>query len=153
MLRAWRIVKATHAGEAFTGEGAARAGGRWNSRGIRVVYASATQSLAALEILVHLNPFVPLRFTAFPVDIPDNAVEWLSRADLPEDWRAEPPPPSTRRMGDQWLRSGRAVALGVPSVIVPDEWNFLLNPAHPDMAKVTIGAGRPFAMDPRLLTK
>src|SRR5690606_28898647 len=100
-----------HAAGAFTGEGAARVGGRWNSRGVRVVYASATQSLAALEILVHLNPMAPLRFTAFPLEIPDGSVEWLAREEWPEDWRAEPPPPSTRRLGDAWARRGSSVAL------------------------------------------
>jgi RES domain-containing protein len=146
---AWRIVKASHAKNAFTGEGAAKVGGRWNSRGVPVVYASATQSLAALEILVHINPPVALRFRAFRIEIPDSAVEILKG--LPPDWRSKPPPRSTRTLGDRWVREGRSAVLAVPSVLIPDEWNYLLNPAHPKIREIDVSPARDFALDPRLL--
>ncbi len=69
MPEAWRIVKEKHAASAFSGEGAAKTGGRWNSRGVPVVYASATKALAALETLVHLNPPVPFQYSPFPPPI------------------------------------------------------------------------------------
>jgi hypothetical protein len=74
---AWRIVKERHATTAFSGDGAAQAGGRWNSRGIRVVYASGSLALAALETLVHLNPPVPFRFVTFRIEFDPGLVETL----------------------------------------------------------------------------
>lgn len=151
MPRAWRIVKELHAGTAFSGEGAARVGGRWNSRGTRVVYASATQSLALLESLVHLNPTLLFRYAAISVEFPADVVEDLPLKQLPDDWRHEPPAAATKRLGDRWVREARSAVLAVPSVLVPTETNYLLNPAHPDFKRLTIGAPAPFAVDPRLL--
>ena len=93
MRQAWRIVKEKHAATAFTGEGAARTGGRWNSRGARVVYTSATASLAALETLVHLNPPVLFKYLIFRIEFDDTLVEEIFLASLPADWTEEPPPP------------------------------------------------------------
>lgn len=152
MPRAWRIVKERYAASAFSGEGAALNGGRWNSHGVRVVYASATKSLAALELLVHLNPPVFFRYRAYPIEFDDKLVEYLPRADLPPDWRSEPPAPSTQVIGDRWVRATRSVVLAVPSVLIRDEANYLLNPAHPDFRKVQIGESEEFALDPRLLS-
>ncbi len=149
MPEAWRIVKRRHAATAFDGAGAARTGGRWNSRGVPVVYASQSQALAALESLVHLNPPVLFKYVAFRLTFPDALVEESRK--LPPDWQAEPPPPSTKAIGDLWVREARSAILVLPSVIIPAETNFLLNPAHPDFAKIKIGKPRPFAFDPRLL--
>lgn len=151
MRQAWRIVKARHEGTAFDGEGARIYGGRWNSPGTRLVYASATLSLAALESLVHLNPPVAFRWVAIPVSFEERLVEVMSVAGLPADWTEEPPPPSTMEVGDQWVKQARSAVLEIPSVIVRSESNYLLNPAHPDFKKVVIGKSAPFAFDPRLL--
>jgi RES domain-containing protein len=151
MRQAWRIVKARHEGTAFDGEGARIYGGRWNSPGTRLVYASATLSLAALESLVHLNPPVAFKWVAIPVSFEERLVEVMSLAGLPADWTEEPPPPSTMEVGDQWVKQARSAVLEIPSVIVRSESNFLLNPAHPDFKKVVIGKSAPFAFDPRLL--
>jgi RES domain-containing protein len=151
MGRAWRIVKARHAATAFDGEGARRHGGRWNSPGTRLVYTSGSQALAALEILVHLTPPVALSFVAIPVEFDDTLVGKVALADLPADWTEEPPPPTTQRIGDAWVRQARSAVLELPSVIVRTEPNFLLNPAHPDFRSIRIGNAVAFAFDPRLL--
>ena len=150
-LRAWRIVKEKHAATAFSGEGAYRVGGRWNSPGVRIVYTSGTKALAALETLVHLNPPVMFRYVVVRVEFDEALVEKISPAALPAEWSEEPPPPSAQAVGDLWVKQGRSAVLELPSVIISGESNFLLNPSHPDFKQVTIGAPEPFAFDPRLL--
>lgn len=149
MRRAWRIVKETHAKTAFDGEGAWLFGGRWNSRGTRVVYASATRSLAALETLVHLNPPMRVRFVARSIEFDDHLVEVATG--LPADWKEEPPPASTKRIGDRWALEARTAVFEMPSALIPEESNYLLNPAHPDFKRIVLGAPELFSFDPRLL--
>jgi RES domain-containing protein len=151
MVRAWRIVKEVHAGTAFSGEGAVRVGGRWNSRGTLMVYTSATQSLALLESLVHLNPTFLFRYAVIGLEFPGSALEILRHDKLPPDWTSEPPATASKRLGDQWVREGRSAVLAVPSVLVRSEINYLINPAHPDFAKIKISKPEPFSLDPRLL--
>ena len=150
-MTVWRIVKAKYADSAFSGEGASRVGGRWNSRGQWVVYTSGTLSLAALELLVHLNPPVHFDWIAMAAEFDAGLVETLDSSLLPAEWRRFPVPASTGDFGDAWLSEARSAVLAVPSVIVPGENNFLLNPAHPDFQKIAISPPRPFAFDPRLL--
>jgi RES domain-containing protein len=152
MPEAWRIVKAKHAATAFSGDGAAKTGGRWNSRGVPVIYASSTKSLAALETLVHLNPPVPFKYVAFRLQFDAALVDNVPLNRLPADWRVEPPPPSTKAIGDAWVREVRSAVLALPSVIVPGELNYLLNPAHPAFKKISISKPEGFIFDPRLLT-
>lgn len=149
--RAWRIVKAKRAATAFDGEGAWLFGGRWNSPGTRMIYTSATLSLAALESLVHLTPPIPFKYAAIPVEFDGSLIETLPASALPSDWTAEPPSPSTKILGDRWMTEARSAVLEVPSVIIQGEPNYLLNPAHRDFRKVRIGKPVPFAFDPRLL--
>ena len=151
MPEAWRILKEKHAATAFSGEGAAKTGGRWNSRGVAVVYTSSTKSLATLESLVHLNPPVRFKHVAMNVKFDDALVETFPVKKLPADWRTEPPPPSTKTIGDTWVREARSAVLALPSVI-SGETNYLINPAHPDFKKISIGKPEPFTFDPRLLT-
>ena len=150
MLTAWRLVKERHAATAFSGEGAARSGGRWNARGQHMVYASATQSLAVLESLVHLDPSIAFRYVIFRIEIPESVIDPLPTKSLPADWRSEPPSTSTKRIGDHWLRESRSAVLAVPSALVPEESNYLINPGHPDFKKLKIGKPVPFSIDPRL---
>lgn len=152
MASGWRIVPENHAHDAFIGAGAKLYGGRWNSSGVGVVYSSQHKSLATLELLVHRDARRPNRFTAFFFQFPDSLVETLRLRDLPEDWRLEPPPPSTQQIGDDWVRKARSAVLAVPSIIIPEELNYVLNPAHPDFRKVTIGKPQNFVFDTRLLT-
>lgn len=148
---AWRIVHRRFAKIAFTGEGARHFGGRWNSPGRHVVYTAQSQSLAALEILVHLDSEKLLRhYLAIPVTIPPHLIERLSLSSLPENWRAYPAPRSVRAIGDAWLGRSSSPVLQVPSVVIPSEFNFLLNPAHPRFPKLRLGKPVPFLFDPRL---
>jgi len=152
MPEGWRIVKAKHAATAFSGKGAADNGGRWNSRGVAVVYASLTKSLAVLESLVHLNPPVRFKSVAFRLQFDDALVEKFPLKKLPAHWQVEPPSPSTQQIGDLWVREARSAILALPSAIIPSEANLLLNPAHPAFKKISISKPELFAFDPRLLT-
>lgn len=152
MAAGWRIVPEDRAGDAFVGEGAKVYGGRWNSSNFAVVYGSQHKSLAALELLVHLNPRPSNRFKAFSFHFPDALIDQISPRDLPKDWRQEPPPPSTQQFGDTWVREARSAALAVPSIIIPEELNYVLNPAHADFRRITIIKSQDFVFDPRLLT-
>ena len=151
MTRAWRIVREDHRSAAFDGEGAWLFGGRWNSRGTRIVYTSITLSLAALETLVHLNPPVAFKYVAIPIEFDEALVETVAAMDLPADWNEEPPPPSTAEIGDRWVRESRSAVLKLPSVIISAELNYLLNPAHSDFTRIDIGTPMPFSFDPRLI--
>jgi RES domain-containing protein len=152
MPEGWRIVRAKHAATAFSGEGAARTAGRWNSRGVPVVYTSSTKSLAALEILVHLNPPVSFKYVAIRIRFSEALTEKFARGKLPAGWREEPPPSSTKQIGDAWVLEARSAVLVLPSVIIPGEPNYLLNPAHPDFKKISISKPERFSFDSRLLT-
>ena len=148
---AWRIVHRRFAKIAFTGAGARLFGGRWNSPGRPVVYAAQSQALAALEILVHLDFEKLLRhYLAIPVTIPSHLIEHLFPTSFPKNWRACPAPRGTRAIGDAWLARGASPVLQVPSVVIPSESNFLLNPAHPHFSKLRPGKPVPFLFDPRL---
>ena len=150
-IRAWRIVKQNHVAAAFDGEAARSAGGRWNSPGSAVVYTASSLPLAALEVLVHLPRESTLaKFVSIPVDFDEGLITRLE-AGLPRDWRDYPAPVSTMTIGDEWLRSKTSPVLRVPSVIIPDNSNFLLNPAHADFAKLSIGRPEDFWFDPRLI--
>ena len=152
MKAGWRIVPENHARDAFIGEGAKAYGGRWNSPGFAVVYGSEHKSLAALEQLVHLNLRSANRFKAFSFHFAGALIESISPKELSHDWRQEPPPPSTQQFGDAWLRQARSAVLAVPSIIIPEEFNYVLNPAHADFQKITIGKSHDFTFDPRLLS-
>lgn len=152
MLAAWRMTKAKFQAEAFTGEGARLYGGRWNSVGGRMVYTSERVSLAALELLVHLQSSGPLlAYVVIAVTFEDRLVEIVDPASLPANWRDNPPPAALASVGDSWVASGRSAILRVPSVIVPAESNFLLNPEHPEFRSIQIGPPTPFRLDARLL--
>lgn len=150
MIRIWRITTAAH--QAFDGEGARRHGGRWSPPGFRAVYASATLSLAALERLVHADPDLePPHLVALPVDLPDTIeIETVDMGALPSDWRIYPAPAPLPRLGQSWLRASRTAVLSVPSAVIPHERNYVLNPAHADAARLVVGKGEPFSLDPRL---
>ena len=148
MPQAWRIVKEKHAATAFDGEGARVHGGRWNSAGVRVVYASFAKSLAALETLVHLKLPVISKYVAIPIEFDDALVE--TAKSLPEGWDAEPPPVTAQLVGDAWVKTNRSAILALPSVLT-QETNYLINPAHPNFKKISIGKPEPFTFDPRLL--
>ena len=152
-LVAWRLVRQRYGdtAAAFSGEGARRYGGRWNSPGRPLVYASLHLSLAALETPAHADRRRFERdYVAFAVRVPHDLVLELRDDDVPADWRARPTSWSARTVGDAWLAQRASVALTVPSVLVPQERNLLLDPEHPHFAEVRIGAPQRFRFDERL---
>jgi RES domain-containing protein len=151
MPSGWRIDKPGR--KAFSGEGARRYGGRWNSPGVAVVYLSAHLSLAALEIIVHTRPLTPGgKYSAWQVTWEDAQTERLPEKLLPQNWRESPPGPASMMIGDEWAKAQRSLVLAIPSAIVSEEENYLLNPAHPDFARLRIPKPVDFFFDPRLLT-
>jgi RES domain-containing protein len=152
MPLAWRIVKNRHAEKAFDGEGARLYGGRWNSPGVAVVYASESRALATLEVLAGLQTNSPLpEYVLIPAEFDDSIVVAVEPEELSADWRRNPPPSSTQRIGDDWIASGASAVLKVPSALVPLESNYLFNPRHPAFSKVRVGQPERLAMDPRLI--
>lgn len=152
MIASWRIVKSKHAGEAFTGEGARIHGGRWNSAGSSVLYTAGTLSLAILEMLVHVQSRELLeRYVTFKVEFDASLVATVLPSDLPAGWGRSPISTAVRRVGDDWLKRGGSPVLRVPSVIVPSEWNYLLNPAHPDFNQIVRGPRQRLRIDQRLM--
>src|SRR5262249_18719118 len=137
LVRFWRICRRRYATEASSGEGARLFGGRWNSRGVRVVYASTSLALAAVETFVNLEPNLqPSDLVSIEGEISDQLqIARLDPKQLPARWhkmRDE----SLRRFGDEWVRAGRELALLVPSAAIRSEWNILLNPVHADFPKI-----------------
>lgn len=151
-VTAYRITLARYGATAFDGEGARLHGGRWNSPGQAMVYAASSISLATLELLVHLESpsLLRRRYAVIPITLPGKTISRLSPRDLPEDWTDPAGSHGARAMGDSWLRAGKSLALAVPSVVVPQELNYLINPRHPDFSLVQIGSPEPLLVDSRL---
>ena len=152
----WRIATDTKTYEAddLSGAGAKATGGRWNAPGDALVYASETQALACLETVVHLNAGgLPLNRYLVGVTIPD-AVWGAARTEgvgsLPVGWDADPSGRASIQFGSAWIRSGACSLLRVPSVIVPDEYNVLINPLHPGSRGISARKIRKWLYDPRL---
>ena len=148
---AWRLTKRKHVRVAFNGAGARIYGGRWNSPGTPVVYTAQGQSLAVLELLVHLDDPLLLAetFALIPVEIDTGFVLELSRSALPTNWQGMSSAAQLRSIGDDWVRNASSAVLKVPSAVVPAESNFLLNPRHPSFAKLRIGKPTSFQFDAR----
>jgi RES domain-containing protein len=147
----WRIAKATRAATAFDGEGARLYGGRWNSPGTAMVYTAESRSLAALELLVHLQASqLLMSYSSISATFGDELLEVVTPATLPADWDRSPAPVALQEIGDRWVATARSAVLQVPSAMVPTERLFLVNPNHTDFGRVAIGAPTPFQFDPRL---
>jgi RES domain-containing protein len=153
-MNAWRLVRKRRLPDAFTGEGARLGGGRWNHVGTPVVYVSETLSLSALELFIHFTRKdikLSKSLLAVPVEIPDGLkVIEVSIKSLSSDWRVSPPSNSTKNIGTEWAQKGSSPVLRVPSAVIPDECNLLLNPKHGDFLKIKIGKPQPFRLDERM---
>lgn len=151
-MRVWRIIPKLHLSQAFDGEGARRFGGRWNGLGTRVVYASATLSLAAIEFFVNLDRDTePDQLVAVSADIPDDTrIGYIEVSDLPKNWRSYPVPEELQDLGTAWVASASAAVLVIPSAVIPEERNYLLNPAHPDFKRFRLNKPEAFHFDPRM---
>ena len=147
-ILSYRILKRRFVGSAFSGEGARRYGGRWNSTGVAVVYTSSVISLAILEWRANLSQWPAPPSVIIEIEFAATMV-W-SPTKLPAGWKRWPYPKTNAAVGDNWVRSGRSAVLELPSAVVPEEFNYVLNPAHPDFGKISIGKPRVFKADPRL---
>ena len=154
MKRAWRIIRKKRLADAFTGEGARLGGGRWNHVGTPVVYVSETLSLAAIELFVHFTRNViklSKSLISIPVDIPLSLkTAEVSINDLDADCKASPPSNSTKDIGTAWAQKKTSPILRVPSVVIPGEYNLMLNPAHAEFKKIKVGTPQPFTFDERV---
>lgn len=150
-MTVWRLSSSRYATTMFSGEGARLYGGRWSPAGLAVVYCAESRSLALVEIMAGTDDAARLagqEWILMPADIPETCLEKPAR--FPDEWRQYPHTPATQAFGAEWVKARRSVALRVPSVVVPGEFNYLLNPAHPDFKQVHIGRPEPFSFDPRL---
>jgi len=153
MLTVWRLVTARFAESAFTGEGARRYGGRWNRKGVLLVYTAGTQSLAMLEMLVQDDP-LRARYVMIPAVIPKGVrIERVSVEALPADWRERAARERLQAIGTAWAKQRSNAVLAVPSAVIPSESNYVLNPLHPAFAKIEIGKPQVFMPDVRLFKK
>lgn len=140
------------ADSAFDGEGARLYGGRWNSKGVRLVYTAGSLALACLELLVNIDYEGTFSdYVAIPVEFDESLVLRVAPESLPHDWQDPNALPRTRAIGDAWVARGSSAMLEVPSRVVPEETNYLLNPEHPDAGSVRIGQPRAFRLDPDLV--
>ena len=146
----YRLAKNTYADD-LSGAGARLYGGRWNSKGKATVYLASSQSLALLELLVHLPALIePKDYFLIEVEVPDTATVRIAIEDLPLNWNAMQPPAILKKIGDNFLAEHKYLLLKVPSAIVPNEFNYLLNIQHPDITKVKIVKKELFSFDKRL---
>lgn len=153
MLTVWRLVTARFADSAFSGEGARLYGGRWNRKGVPMVYAAATQSLAMLEMLVQDEP-LRARYVVIPATLPKGLkIERIAPDQLPADWRDLSARESLQAIGSDWVKRQSSTVLAVPSAVIPTESNYLLNPQHPSFARIEIGKPQDFVTDLRLIKK
>lgn len=148
----YRLVTRRYASEAWTGSGANQYGGRWNHKGHPAVYVASSVSLATLEMLVHVHSESTLRqYNLFSIEIADPQIEYLDKNWLPPDWQENPAPLSTMDLGTAWLEANSAVALVLPSCVIPVENNALLNPLHPHFNNLLKSVKEhPFVFDARL---
>jgi len=151
-IAVYRITKDRYRDQAFSGLGGLYAQGRWTPRGQPVVYTSQSISLAVLEYALNYkrHGWLPASVLA-RATIPDEVgIESVPVSELPDDWRNPHPPAALQQIGQNWLRRATAACLRVPSAIVPEESNYLLNPRHPEFGSLIIGPAEPFNFDRRL---
>ncbi|MEM1043368.1 MAG: RES family NAD+ phosphorylase [Bacteroidota bacterium] len=152
MIEVWRITAPEYADTAFSGEGARLWGGRWGSEGRRLVYTAGSLSLALLEVLAGAGDRHRLRgYLAVKASFDEHHLDTLDTASLPTGWDARPYTGVSQAVGDRWLDEQSSLALRVPSVVVPTEWNVLLNPEHPAFEEIVFDVPTAAPFDPRLL--
>lgn len=155
MPRIYRIAaeSARYRADDLSGAGAKATGGRWNSEGVAVMYFASTVALACLETLVHFNSAaLPIKRFLVAVDLSDE--QWADRVivtDPPTGWDELPPGAASAEVGDRWVADGRHLLMDVPSIVVPEERNILINPAHPEAGGLTALKLRRWTYDQRLI--
>jgi len=148
----YRIAKTRHIYD-LTGAGARLYGGRWNHKGIGMIYTSENRSLASLEFLVHVpHTILPTDLSIAAIKIPNSIIsKEISISDLPDNWNKYPPPLKLADIGTRWTLSNVTLLLRVPSVVVQQEFNILINPSHPHINNISISKVEQYEFDDRLL--
>lgn len=150
----FRLSKSKFAAD-LSGKGAEKSGGRWNSKGTAVVYAGESRALCTTEIAVH-TPLgnLPFDYKLVTFEIPDDIqIIEISANEIPSSWKTIPHSHVTQEMGDNFVREGKSAVLKVPSVVVQGDFNYIINPEHPEAAKIKIKSIEPFNFDERLFNK
>ena len=148
-MNIYRVARKRHA-ESLDGKGSWLMGGRWNYKGISCIYASESRALAVLEYAVNfLIEDIPSDLTLITFSIPDSEKIFFP-SDLPINWKDIDVPDETRSFGTAILKKAGHLIIKIPSVVIPDEYNYIINPLHPDMKKVSIANIADFSFDARL---
>jgi len=147
----YRISNCRHAKD-FSGTGAKLFGGRWNSIGVPLHYMASSRALAALEVLANKSSMSDSKNLCLTVfELPENSIKIVETKDLPANWKSYPAPSELTSMGDKFVKENKVLLLRVPSVIINDEFNFLMNVSHPLADKIKIIEVKPFSFDDRLI--
>ncbi len=151
MTRVWRISHRDYGKTAFTGKGAKLFGGRFNSPELAAIYTSGALSLSLLELLVQIEDREYLNnCVQFHAEIPDQFIYKPLAEELPDGWNKIPYGRSSQKFGDEWIHESSYAVLRIPSVVVPVEYNYIINPNHPDFTKIELSDGSNVSLDPRL---
>lgn len=151
-MELFRLTKAIYA-QPLSGIGAALYGGRWNSKGVELIYTAANRSLAMAEVLVSLPlTYLPDDMVMCTLRVPENIpIATVDPLVLPTDWNSFPATSASRAIGDDFVKNSQYILLQVPSVVTVGDYNYLINPAHPDFRKIKIHSIAPFPFDKRFL--
>ncbi len=149
-MEVYRLNRKKYA-DGLSGKGAAARGARWNSRGVEVIYTSSSRALAMAEVLVHLSTdLIPNDFEMLSVKVPvDMPIDEVKVELLPNDWNSFSKMFVTQKIGDQFIKEVKSPLLKVPSVVVPGDWNILINPNHASFKGIEVVESRDFPFDTR----
>lgn len=138
----------------LSGKGAEISGGRWNSKGVALLYTGQNIALCMAEVAVHIPlGIIPVDYELITLEIPDDKITELKKHQLPDDWNAWPLPYTTQNLGDDFVKRGKSLVLKVLSAVVQGEFNYLINPIHPNIKKVKIKKTESFSFDHRLFVR
>ena len=136
----------------LSGAGAKQYGGRWNDKGTALVYFAGSRAMAVMEVLVHLRPEnLDSEYILAVFEVPDDKVKLIETNDLPIDWKVEPAIEKIKEVGNSFVKENEYLLIMVPSVIVEEEFNFLMNPNHFDAKKIKLISKRSFKFDVRFM--
>lgn len=152
-MKSYRLAKQNYAID-LTGKGAELTGGRWNSKGTAMVYTGQSRALCLAEIAVHVPiGIVPLNYYLTEIELPDKAEYFtVVKTSLPSGWNSFPHSQFTQEIGDNFIVTNKFLILKVPSAVVQGDFNFLINPKHPDFGLIKVIQTEPFNFDKRLFT-
>jgi RES domain-containing protein len=153
-MKLFRLSKLKYSKD-LSGKGAELAGGRWNSKGTAMLYTSGSLALSTTEVAVHVPlGILPKGYYAITYEVPTSvSIQELSIKDLPKDWKSIPHSHSTQQIGDLFIKSNAALILKVPSAVIRGDFNFLINPSHPDLVKIKIRNVQEYEFDERLFKR